>query len=66
MLKARVLEFLYEQVNQNKIPHIKKGMAEDLEVFISNILEEQQVKNVTDRMLDNNAKEDPRKGKDDA
>lgn len=61
MLRKKVLEFLYDQVNQGKIPHIRKGMVEDLEVFVTSVLEEQQVKQVSDRMLDQTAKESPEK-----
>lgn len=33
-LKERVLEFLYKQVSENKIPTIRKGMVEDFERFV--------------------------------
>ena len=49
-LKSRILEFLYEQVSTNKIPHLKRGMAEDLEAFIMKILAEQQAVKAANRM----------------
>ena len=49
-LKAKILEFLYEQVSTNKIPHLKRGMAEDLEAFIMKILAEQQAVTVANKM----------------
>lgn len=33
-LKGRILEFLYEQVQANQIPHIRKGLVESLEQFV--------------------------------
>lgn len=33
-LKERVLQFLYKQVEDNKIPNIRKGMVEDFEGFV--------------------------------
>lgn len=36
-LQNDVLSFLYKWVNENKIPQIKKGMAEDLIQLVADI-----------------------------
>lgn len=37
-LKDRILDFLYKQVSENKIPTIRKGMVEEFEGFVLNEL----------------------------
>jgi len=49
-LKSQILEFLYDQVSQNKIPQIKKGMVEDLEGFIAKLLAELESARAAERM----------------
>ena len=48
----RVLEFLHAQVNKNNIPHIKKGMVEDVEKFVLDILNERQMEQMAARMAE--------------
>lgn len=50
-LRERALEFLYRQVSENKIPMIRKGMAEDLEQFVLNELANSDAQRVADQML---------------
>ena len=50
-LGERALEFLYRQVSENKIPMIRKGMAEDLEQFVLNELANSDAQRVADQML---------------
>ena len=49
-LKTKILEFLYEQVGKNALPHIRKGTVEDFEEFILKILAEQEESKVANRM----------------
>jgi hypothetical protein len=49
-IKLKVLEFLHTQVNKGSIPHIRKGMVEDLEKFISDLSNEKQIQSMADRM----------------
>ena len=49
-LRSKILGFLYEQVDQGKIPNIRKGMAEDFEVFVTNLLSDREVHKSADRM----------------
>lgn len=39
-LRIKILSFLYKQVEQGKIPHIRKGMPEDLEAFVLSVMSE--------------------------
>ena len=57
MLRHRIMDFLYDQVGKKKIPHINKGMVEDFEQFVSELLAEKEMKITTDRMQ--NAKPAP-------
>lgn len=50
-LKQKVLAFLHEQLEANKIPHIRKGMVEDFEKFIQGLLAEQQTNRAADKMI---------------
>jgi len=50
-IKSKILAFLYDQVQQNKIPQIKKGMVEDLEIFIMDLLAEQEAHIAASRMI---------------
>lgn len=34
-LKTKVMQFLYKWTTEGKIPHIRKGMVEELEAFIT-------------------------------
>ena len=45
-LQQRALNFLYDQVQSNKIPQIKKGMVDDLVGFVESILAEQEAKSI--------------------
>lgn len=49
-LKNKALDFLYSQVSQGKIPQIKKGMVEDLEKFVTDIVTELQISKTIARM----------------
>ncbi len=46
----RILNFLYQQVKENKIPQIKKGMVEDLEAFVASELAVHQAEAMAKRM----------------
>ncbi len=50
-LKQRVLAFLHDQLEANKIPHIRKGMVEDFEQFVQALLAEQQTSRAVDKMM---------------
>lgn len=50
-LRQKILDFLYKQVEDNKIPHIRKGMPEDFEKFIVSLFEDVQVTTAADRMM---------------
>lgn len=50
-IKAKGLEFLYAQVAKGNIPHIKKGMLEDLIAFVESIKAEEQAQQMAKRML---------------
>lgn len=50
-LKQKVLDFLHEQLEANKIPHIRKGMVEDFEKFIQGLLAEQQTGRAANKMI---------------
>ena len=54
-LARKCLDFLYEQVQANKIPQIKKGMVEDLEHFATSLLDEIESRKVADRMAQQKA-----------
>lgn len=56
-IKLKVLEFLHSQVNKNNVPHIKKGMVEDLEKFVVDTLNERQMQQMADRMASEAAKQ---------
>jgi hypothetical protein len=49
-IKLKVLEFLHSQVNKGSIPHIRKGMVEDLEKFVADLANERQIQSMADRM----------------
>lgn len=49
-LRNEILAFLYKQVQENKIPQIKKGMVEDLEGFISYLLSKKETDMMAERM----------------
>ena len=49
-LKGKILDFLYKQAEDNKIPYIKKGMVEDLEQFVTGILADVDAQKSADRM----------------
>ena len=49
-IKLKVLEFLHGQVNKGSIPHIRKGMVEDLEKFVADLENERQSQVMADRM----------------
>ena len=49
-LKIRILEFLYKQVNDGKIPQIRKGMVEEFDEFVSKEINAQQMANMANRM----------------
>lgn len=42
-MRNKILAFLYEQVNQGKIPQIRKGMLEDFEKFVTDLLAEDEL-----------------------
>ena len=50
-LKQRILTFLHDQLEANKIPHIRKGMVEDFEQFVQALLAEQQTIRAADKMI---------------
>jgi len=49
-LDRKILEFLYQQVEKNNIPHIRKSMVKEFSVFISGVLAEQEAAKVVARM----------------
>jgi hypothetical protein len=49
-IKSKCLEFLYAQVSKGNMPQIRKGMVEDLELFVENIRANDQSKRIVDRM----------------
>lgn len=49
-LKEKILVFLYEQVQEKKIPQIKPNMVEDFEKFIVSLLAEQEAYESAHRM----------------
>lgn len=49
-LRTSILDFLYQQVQENKIPQIKKGMVEDLEAFVLNLINTQKAQVFYERM----------------
>ena len=49
-MRSRILEFLYKQVTEKKIPVIKTGMVEDFEAFIVSILADEQARKSAERM----------------
>ena len=49
-LDRKILEFLYQQVEKNNIPHIRKSMVKEFSGFISGILAEQEAAKVVARM----------------
>ena len=59
-LRTQILQFLYDQVQQNKIPQIKKGQVEDFLSFINNILADKEAKQIETRMMNslNNIKKE--------
>ena len=61
-LKAKILEFLYEQVTTNKIPQIKKGLVEDLEKFVTSVLAEREMSQASQRMRNQVSKEEKTDG----
>ena len=63
MIREKILDFLYDQVQKGMIPHIKKGMVEEIEHFISTLLEEQQVKQAVERMVSKKPQDDAKGAK---
>lgn len=62
-LRTKVLNFLYSQVEENKISQIKKNMVQDFEHFITSILEEAEAERITTRMQNlQGPPESPKKG----
>jgi hypothetical protein len=49
-IKTKALEFLYKWTQEAKVPHIKKGMAEDLEAFVLCFLSEAQAHQTANRV----------------
>lgn len=49
-IKQKILVFLHKQVNENKIPHIRKGMVEDFEGFINDVLADLEAHRSAERM----------------
>ena len=49
-LKSISLEFLYRWVSEGKIPHIRKGMTEELEALINQELSKAQISQVVESM----------------
>jgi len=49
-IKARVLAFLYKQVQEGKIPQIRKGMVEEFEGFVSSEITLIESKQMANRM----------------
>lgn len=48
--KTKVLSFLYKWVNDGKIAHIRKGMVEELEQFLTQQLSQAQIDQITQSM----------------
>ena len=51
-MRDKILQFLYEQVKANKIPQIKKGMVEEFEEFISNLIASKDENRVAEKMME--------------
>ena len=49
-IKIKVLEFLYKWTQDSKLPHIRKGMVEDLEAFVLSFLNEAQAQQTANRV----------------
>lgn len=49
-MRSKCLEFLYKWINDNKIVMIKKGMVEDLEVFLRTTLADFEAFKSAERM----------------
>lgn len=50
-LKTVCLKFLHKWVEENKIPHIRKGMTDDLERLIVLVQSETELKKSAERMM---------------
>lgn len=50
LVRTKILNFLYDQVSQKKIPHIRPGMVEEFEEFIQKLLAEEEIHKMSDRM----------------
>ena len=49
-IKEQILQFLYKQVQKNKIPNINKGMVEELEAFVMALIADAESRRSADRM----------------
>lgn len=49
-LKQHILDFLYNQVQKNNIPQIRKGMVEDVEAFILTLIAQEEARQAAFRM----------------
>lgn len=50
-IKTKALAFLYKWVSEGKIPHIRKGMTEELEGLINQELSQVQMNQVVEGMV---------------
>lgn len=55
-LRERCLQFLYKQVTESKIPMIRKGMVEDLELFVLGETSNVELAKTSQRMMDESQK----------
>ncbi len=49
-LRSKVRDFLHKWLNDNKIPHIRKGMVEEMEQFVNSELSDAQIRQITEKM----------------
>lgn len=56
-LRTKSLNFLLEWINKNNIPHIRKGMVEDLEKFVTDQLADAESNRIVNSMTHSPMKE---------
>jgi hypothetical protein len=57
-LFKKCLLFLYKQVEEGKIPQLKKGMAQDLHRFVSDQLAKKEEEAAIHKMIENSSNAD--------
>lgn len=49
-LKSKCLDFLYKWVNDGKLAHLRKGMAEEFEAFVDHHMSEEKLRQISNDM----------------